>query len=282
MDQFEEREKELYSKECVAESINFVVGEVSEDATSLMPHERFSCNLATILARDKEVVAVRLKVLPNGCEIYLFKNFAWLEYDYKYINKIKNYLKIISKNAPMKTCDVERNFYKEVMSYCSVKLESRLKKLKNDIQKHVNNRDVNSFKEFISTKLNEKDRNNSYKISKVCLRYYRLIKNDSNIHPKFLRHIKKVGSYFGSMKEIIECARNIHYKPLFTYVRVYYGRPEIINNHPIYSWENIIKRYTEDDHKYNIFTDRCLAKPEVMERMKKVYTDKATRQQQQQ
>src|SRR5437016_5075505 len=103
MEQLEEFEKELYSKECVAESINFVVGTASEDATatSLMVHERFSCYLATILARDKEVVAVRLKVLPNGCDIYLSKNLPWLDKDVKYIDEIKNYLKDISESVPM-------------------------------------------------------------------------------------------------------------------------------------------------------------------------------------
>ena len=60
-----ELEKVLYSKECVAESINFVVGKASKEDTILDVHERFSCNLGTILARDEEVVAVRLKVLPG-------------------------------------------------------------------------------------------------------------------------------------------------------------------------------------------------------------------------
>jgi len=48
----------LYSKECVAQSINFVVSEASNKVTALNLRDRFSCYLATILARDKEVVAM--------------------------------------------------------------------------------------------------------------------------------------------------------------------------------------------------------------------------------
>ncbi|PKC51615.1 hypothetical protein RhiirA1_543672, partial [Rhizophagus irregularis] len=62
-----EFEKELYSKECVAQSINFVVGEANKELPALIDREIFSYYLATILARDKEVVAVWLRILQGRC-----------------------------------------------------------------------------------------------------------------------------------------------------------------------------------------------------------------------
>ncbi|RIA99206.1 hypothetical protein C1645_811677 [Glomus cerebriforme] len=275
-----EREKELYSKECVAECINFAVGTASAENTYLATHERFACYLATILARDKEVVAVRLKVLPNSCDIYLSKNFHWLDKDVKYINEIQNYLKDISKSAPTILKGTESAFTKAVMLYCSAKLESRLEKLKKDIEISNNSEYVNSFIDFFSTKVNDiNDGENMYTISQICMEYYKKIKDKSNISSKFLGHIKKVGSYVGSMLGIIECARNIQYKPLFSIIRVFKRNPDIINNQSIYSWKNIIKRFI-DENNYKCFMDRCSKKPKVMERWRKVYTNIGTQQQQ--
>ena len=130
-------EKELYSKECVAESIDHVVGEASDEVTNMNDTERISCYLATILARENEVVAVRLEVLSDGCKIYLSKNFAWNETNVEYIDKIENYLKDILRNAPKILTDVEKAFTKDMTLYCTAKLESRLKKLDDDIQNHI-------------------------------------------------------------------------------------------------------------------------------------------------
>ncbi|POG82451.1 hypothetical protein GLOIN_2v1498657, partial [Rhizophagus irregularis DAOM 181602=DAOM 197198] len=95
-------------------------------------------------------------------------------------------------------------------------------------------------------------------------------------------HIKKVGSYFASIKGIIDCAKKPQYKPLFSNIKVKKGKPVIIDNQPIYSWKNIIKRFIDEDEevedKYERFMDRCLKKPEVMGRIRKVYTDNATKQ----
>ncbi|RIA99234.1 hypothetical protein C1645_811711 [Glomus cerebriforme] len=275
-----ELEKVLYSKECVAECINFVVSDASKKDTILNVQERFSCSLATILARDKEVVAVRLKVLPDRCEIYLAKNFAWSEHDSNYIAKIKNYLKDISKSAPRKLRNTENAFTRAVSSYCFAKLETRLDKLKSDIKN--DNRHVKSFKDFFSTNVDDADKNNMYIISQVCNEYYKLVKDDNNIPPKFLRHIKKVGSYTGSMISIIECACNIQYKLLFSNVKVY-TKGSVIDNQHIYSWKDIIKRFIDEDDEdtYKRFMDKCSKKLNIMERLRKMYTNKITQQQQQ-
>ncbi|PKB95836.1 hypothetical protein RhiirA5_435937 [Rhizophagus irregularis] len=273
-----DREKELYSKECIAHCINFVVGEARDEVADLKIHDRFSCYLATILARDKEVIAVWLNILKDNSEIYLSKNFDWLNKDVKYIDDITNYLKVISKNAPMKSADTEKAFIWAVMTYCNTKFEFRWDKLKNDI-KNGDNEHVKSLKDYISANLG--DSAIPFYISRVCYEHYKQIKAkvNSNISPKFLGHIKKVGSYYGSIKGIIACAMNIQYKPLFSNIKVNKGRPVIIDEQPIYSWKNIIKRFIgKDEDKYNCFMAKCSKKPKVMERICKVYTDNATKQ----
>jgi hypothetical protein len=147
-----ELEKELYNKECIAESINFVVGKASKGVSTLNVH-KFSCNLATILAKDKEVIAVRLKVLPSYCEIYLAKNSAWSNRDDMYIAEITNYLKDMLKRAPTILRNTESAFTRAVSSYRSAKLETRLEKLINNIK--YDNEHVKPFKDFYSTKVND-------------------------------------------------------------------------------------------------------------------------------
>lgn len=91
-------EKELYSKICVAESIEPVAGEPSHNTVRKVFH-KISCKLATILARDKEVVAVRLEFLNGCCKAYISKNGEWLDEDVVYINKIEGCLRNISKDS---------------------------------------------------------------------------------------------------------------------------------------------------------------------------------------
>uniref|UniRef100_U9UVB0 Uncharacterized protein n=1 Tax=Rhizophagus irregularis (strain DAOM 181602 / DAOM 197198 / MUCL 43194) TaxID=747089 RepID=U9UVB0_RHIID len=236
-----DHEKELYGKECVAHCINFVVDKANEKVADLNIHDRFSCYLATILARDKEVVAVWLRILKDS--------------------------------------NTEKTFFIAVMSCCCTKFESRWNKLNNDMNNN-DNEHVKSLRDYISAEIG--DEGNYISLSLVCYEYYKLVKDNSNISPKFLGHIKKVGSYFASIKGIIDCAKKPQYKPLFSNIKVKKGKPVIIDNQPIYSWKNIIKRFIDEDEevedKYERFMDRCLKKPEVMGRIRKVYTDNATKQ----
>ncbi|RGB39147.1 hypothetical protein C1646_754810 [Rhizophagus diaphanus] len=265
-----DHKKELYSKECVAYCINFVVSEVSNEVADLNIHDKLSCYLATILARDKEVVAVWLRILKDSNEIYLSKNFNWFSEDEKYIDDITKYLKDISKNAPIKSIDTEKAFF----------MASRWNKLDNDMN-NDDNEYVKSLRDYISTQLG--DKGNYINLSRVCYEYYKQVKVNSNISPKFLGHIKKVGSYFESIKSILDYAKKIQYKSLFSNIKVIKGKPVIIDNQPIYSWENIIKRFIGEEKvedKYECFMTRCLKKPEpeVMRRICKVYTNNATKQ----
>ncbi|CAB4417106.1 unnamed protein product [Rhizophagus irregularis] len=277
-----EFEKELYSRECVAQSINFVVGKANKELPTLIDREIFSCYLATILARDKEVFAVWLRILQGRCEIYLSKNSDWLDKDNKYIENITKYLKDISKNAPVTSEDNERDFLEAVTIYCSTKLKSRLKKLEDDIKFYGDNEHVKSFSDFLSAMIGNAENTNIITISGICKEYYKKVKKakiESRIPSEFLRHIKKVSSYMASAIGIVECARNIQYKSLFSNVQVYRVKPVIIKNQPIYSWENIIRRFIDED-RYKRFMDRCSKKSKIMERISKVYTDKATQKQQ--
>ncbi|RIA84172.1 hypothetical protein C1645_742537 [Glomus cerebriforme] len=96
------QEKELYSKACVVGSIKFVIDEAKDESIGLEWYEKFSHNVATILARDKEVVAVRLIPYSNKCEVYIAKDGPWLKKDIAYIAKFKKYVKSLSKDAPIK------------------------------------------------------------------------------------------------------------------------------------------------------------------------------------
>jgi hypothetical protein len=271
--QMKENEKELYSKECVAESINQIIRQTTK-VVDLNYRERFSCYLAAILAKNKEVVAVRLEILSDGCKVYLSKNLAWLKTDIEYIDKIMNYLKIISKNAPAISIDTGKAFTEEVRLYCSAKLESRFEKLNNYTQNNSDNEHVKAFNNFVSTEMGIT--NNIYLI---CEDYYRKVRYDSSIDPKFLGYIRKVGSYVCSVIGIIECARKIKYKSLFSNIKLYKLEPDIIYDQPIFSWNNIIKRFINDDNKYKRFMDNCLEEPKVMSRREKVYTHKNITQQ---
>ncbi|PKY41460.1 hypothetical protein RhiirA4_455042 [Rhizophagus irregularis] len=89
--------QELYSKVCVGGSIKFVISKEREEEVD----ESFSCHLATIFARDQEVVAVGLKLFTDKCVVYISKTGSWNKHDVEYINKIKEYVINISKDAPI-------------------------------------------------------------------------------------------------------------------------------------------------------------------------------------
>ncbi|CAG8517436.1 9054_t:CDS:2 [Diversispora eburnea] len=111
-----------------------VPDEASKEDINLSESEKFSCNLATILARDREVVAVNLKILSNNYKVYIAKNSAWSENDRKYIYEIKEYLE----------------------------LDYRLDKLKNDIIYSKNKSHIKSFLEFAKINVVNIDKAGSY------------------------------------------------------------------------------------------------------------------------
>jgi hypothetical protein len=67
---------------CAAASLVFAVDKAKDKEINLTENDEFSCNIATILARDREVVAVRLIVLSEKCIILISRNGKWLEEDH--------------------------------------------------------------------------------------------------------------------------------------------------------------------------------------------------------
>ncbi|RHZ78031.1 hypothetical protein Glove_168g135 [Diversispora epigaea] len=270
------QEKEFYSKLCVAGSIKFGVDKATREDKNLSGNARFSCNLATILARDSENVAVNLKILSNKYKVYIAKDSAWLGEDLEYINKVKGILTNVSKDAPMSLEKAhERNDVKDlvtaVMKYCSNKIEYRLDKLKKYIADDEEKIYIKSFLNYAKTKIDVDDTfKKKLAMSKVCFEYYQISKKDSTISKKFLRHIKKVGSYFGSLMDITDCVRKERYKASFSCIDIHLLDP-ITTNQLIYSWNDIIKRFIPIPEEYEYFKKVCLEDCEIKKRLENVY-----------
>lgn len=171
------QEKELYSKKYVTESINFIVYKVSNEIISMMNFKKFFCNLAIILARDKELVAVRLEVLLDGCKVYLFKNcLAWEGY-WIYC-QIQKYLKNISKNTPVKSKKDEKVLTNYIIRYYFVKIKTRIEKLKNEIIAGQKYDCIKFFIKFALIDINEIDKESKHKMFKLYFKYYNEVKED--------------------------------------------------------------------------------------------------------
>jgi len=251
-----------------------------EERVQLCEKEKLSCNLATILARDREVVAVGLNLFPDKSVVYISKNKDWNEDDVAYINKIKTYLKSISEAAPV-TLDTAfdridvRNLFKAVTVYCSAKFESRLKKLKKDIiigSGGPQNQHILPFKEF--AEIEDVDKVHGYKISGICSSYYKKVKGKTveddleTWWKKFLRHLKKVGSYDSALIDITACACNAKYKKQFSNMDLIMLNPVIVPRQLIFSWANVIQRFIHSNKKYEEFKKKCLDDDLILGRLK--------------
>jgi hypothetical protein len=270
--------QELYSKVCVAGSIKFAVSEPRKEKKKNM-EEKFSCNLVTILARDREVVAVALKLFSDKCVVYISKNGGWDREGVDYINKIKAYLKSISKDAPVKLDTAfERSdvgdLFEAIMDYCSTKFESRLIKLKEDITKGSQNQYILSFTEF--AEIEDVKKVHGYEISEICSRYYKKVKDKTvednlEIWEKFLRHLKKMGSYDSALVDITACACNEKYKEQFSNMVMVMLNLIKVPRQPIFSWANVIKKFIHNTGEYEKFKKRCLGDDFILERLKEIY-----------
>ncbi|GES86033.1 hypothetical protein GLOIN_2v1762039 [Rhizophagus clarus] len=190
--------KEFYSKVCVAGSFNFVTDKEIEEEISLSERDKFSCNLATILARDREVVAVN-------------KNFT------KQV--IKEFVTNLSKDAPMSFVQASKRkemavLYFNIMEYCSVKLRSRLDKLKRDIKYNKDESYIKSFLEFAVINVDKLDEIDEY------------------------LGLLREGSYAGAVLDIANCACKEKYKTSFSCIDLHLLDPIIVEQ-PISSWNDI-------------------------------------------
>ncbi|RIA98486.1 hypothetical protein C1645_731700 [Glomus cerebriforme] len=276
--------KELYSKACVAESLKLIINKTSDEAVDLKEYEKFSYNLATILVRDKEVVAVRLIPYSDKCVIYLAKNDIWDQKDFDYVKKVRNYVQSLSKDAPILLKEVwkredVKGLFKDIMKFCSTKLKTRFEKLKKDIINNQHEPYIKSFLDYASIEIESLDKMSGYDLSGTCSKYYKGIKN-STAPKKFLKYIKKVGSYHIALHDITTCACKQRYKNLFSNIQVHKLNPITIHQ-PIYSWKNIVERYIPNFLMYDKFKRRCLSDNYTLVRLKDIYNknlDKEGRQ----
>ncbi len=279
-------EKEFYSKVCVAESIKFTVNKINKKSTNLQASDKFSCNLATILARDKEVVAVKLTILLDSCTIYISKNNNWLEKDDEYIRKIERYLRSISNDAPitMKNAsnrDDVQALFSDVMAYCSVKFDFILKKLKKDIDCDQDEQYIIFFKSLMidsSIDINNIENVKRYTISKVCYKYYKQVKNNPIIPENFLLHLKKLGSYYKSLNNITKCMCKELYKGQISHLELRKLYPTTTYQ-TISPWNNIIQKFFTNHKQYEDFKNTsCLKNYIIEQKLKVIYGDHLTTQ----
>ncbi|PKB98174.1 hypothetical protein RhiirA5_431799 [Rhizophagus irregularis] len=267
---------EFYSKVCVARSVKFATDEASKEEISLSESDIFSRNLATILARDSEVVAVNLKILPSKCRIYLSKNSKWEPRDEDYVEEIKRLMKNLSKNAPMtfeqatKRNDVAALFF-SVLEYCSVKLGKRLEKLKRDIENNKDKPYIKSFLEFLeSSGINVDNLDETDEITMACCEYYKDNKNNESYPQRFLGHIKKVGSYSASVMDIVNCARKERYKTSFSRVELHFLDP-VPAKQTVSPWTSIIKEFIPAQKNFEDFKKNFLKNKETRQRLNEIY-----------
>jgi hypothetical protein len=91
------------------------------------------------------------------------------------------------------------------------------------------------------------------------------------IFKKFPGHIKKVGSYYGSLKKITSCACNAKYQTLFSHMEVHKLDPSVKTEQSIPSWEDVIKEFIADHEKYKNFKDLCLDDDIKGDNLRRVY-----------
>ncbi|RIA81067.1 hypothetical protein C1645_837573 [Glomus cerebriforme] len=199
--------KEFYSKVCVVESIKFFADELSESEINLTKTDKFTCNLATILAaRDKEVVASLNKALESD-------NLA--------------------------------NLWIKVYEYCSDNLESRFQKLKNYITTEQHHDYVSAFIKYASIDIKNIDKMERSLISIICCCFYKKVKDDPTIPKKFLGRIKR------------------------SHIVLHLLKPVAVNQ-SIFSWKNIIQRFTNE---YESFKEDCSNDFIKMKKLKYIYDE---------
>ncbi|PKC76251.1 hypothetical protein RhiirA1_447796 [Rhizophagus irregularis] len=224
-------EENEFCKLYVAGIFRGPVEEKSEEEIDLPGKDKFSYNIAAILARDREVVAVNLRVLSDGCEISIAKNSFWLDKDREYVEKIKETLTNVSKYAPMKfeqACDREdmRDLFLTIKKYCFEKFEYILDKLRRDITEYEDKEYIKSFLNYVKTMLTYFDNEEKFTISVV-------------------------GSYAGSLFNITNC--RIDLKLL---------NPDVVI-HPILPLNGVVKKFLDHEKEYESFMEACLIDPMI-------------------
>ncbi|GBB95440.1 hypothetical protein RclHR1_25350003 [Rhizophagus clarus] len=270
--------RDFYGEVCVAGSIKYFAEEKSEERPHLSKDEMFSYNLTTILARDKEVAAVGVRLYSDKCIVYISKNSIWKSKDIEYINKIKEFIKNISKDVSKLDEVWERkdviNLFESIIEYYSAKYETRVEKLIKNVNDESNEEYILSFKKSVSIKVGNNSLN-YYHLPIICSTYYEKIKNTATQEAtakylRFLRHLKKVRSYYTAFVNITVFACNNDYKEIFSNMDVQKLDP-IKTTQRITSWKKIIQMFIPYKKGYEMFEKGCLDDFIIQKRLKEIY-----------
>ncbi|CAG8673129.1 14537_t:CDS:2 [Funneliformis mosseae] len=107
-------------------------------------------------------------------------------------------------------------------------------------------------------------------MSGICSRYYKTNKDNPDIPERFLRHLKKVGSYYSALVDITACACNEKYKKQFSDMDLVLLKP-VIDSQPIFSWTSVIKKSVHITEEYEKFKKSCLHDHVIFDKLKEIY-----------
>ncbi|EXX61319.1 uncharacterized protein OCT59_022860 [Rhizophagus irregularis] len=248
-------ERKFYSKLCVARSLKSSVGKRCLNEFVPSGWDKLSYNLATILVKDKVVVAVNLRVLSNRCEISIAKDGVWLEEDHKYVNKIKETLANISKDAPMTFKQTHSredmiDLSSTILNYCSKIIRNRSDKLRKSITENKDENYIKSFLEFVKTRINVDDIYNDEKIvsiSTVCCEWDHALN-------------------LCLVSQILYVKQNTH---LFSHMDLQLLDP-VVMIQPILPWNDIVKEFV-DQVEYGYLKEACLKDSMIKRNLKHIY-----------
>ncbi|GBB91404.1 hypothetical protein RclHR1_18690001 [Rhizophagus clarus] len=185
----------------------------------------------------------------------------------------------MSLKSAWKRDDV-RALFSAVMTYCSDKFEKRFNKLMDDIARDRNKNHIISFKSFMistsSIDVDNLDNAERHVTSRVCAEYYKKVKKSSKIPENFLRHVRKVGSYLGSLINIVKCVCKEFHKGQIANLELKVLEP-IKTYQTISSWNTTI-RSVVGSKEFKDFRNACLNDDDTKDDLEKIYGDPITTQ----
>jgi hypothetical protein len=263
----------FYDKLCLASSIKFTIDK--PDYINIKDNVyKFVNSISTILARDKEVVAVYIEqTISKESNLFLGKNGNWNDKDKKYIENILKNLKDISEDGKI-TRDSEKliNIRNLMIEYCKNKINKRVEKLIKDF----NDKNISNNSEYDKLKKIIKNNNNDIlNITRECNNLYKNNMVNWNKYPtnKYYKHVKKLGSYAASINTICTCASKSEYKDFFKKGDINYSNT-IDNDITIKDWTNVLNFYIKDKKTKNQIIDDCKLDRDINNKIENIYVNK--------
>jgi len=146
----------------------------------------------------------------------------------------------------------------------------------NDIARDRNKNHIMSFKSFMvrtsSIDVDNLDNVERHVISRVCAEYYKKVKKSSKIPKDFLRRVRKVGSYLGSLINIVRCVCKEFHKGQIANLELKKLEP-IKTRQTISSWNTTIQSVISSK-EFEDFRNACLKDDDTKDDIKKIYGDR--------